>query len=232
MRSHSLQPHGASVAWETLETSWMHKQAIWAVKPSSRFIQRAADMGVPVFADVLDVYHTADARDPWHTQLFGYRSHPLVTWVGTSPSAVQALMTLGNTIFVPHQGDHRVKPRVFVPTAAPIYWGANEYFQPWMAEVTRVFGTYVLEKGPNYNPCGPMLNLRGGRWATRANSKLKPQVKLANAILADVPLISTDVEAGQSLAELWNIPYILVSTLQEAKDRIEEVPLILIRGGS
>jgi hypothetical protein len=175
--------------------------------------------GRVVFWDYLDSYPTANHIDP--EQCVPQRANKKVVFVGCTPLACE-LSAYRDVVCIPHHGDDRFDGCLYSPLAKLGYHGESGYIKDVSVRLDAL-GVEV-----DYQPLATtkkplqlagLLSVRGGKFATAANAALKPQMKFANAIVADVPFFTSDVAAARSLAEYYGLSWNTIS-LKDLRDAV------------
>lgn len=194
MRGRSLIERGATSVLTA------NTKAVWLIKPSrglSQHYRQFAESGsLRLFWDILDSYKRTEY------ELAIPQCHQDVVLVATTPEVV-ANGGQPSSVLIPHHGDSRISRRQFDRKSKLSYWGQHTFLDG--INLDKVFGVGIeAETGPKDGPTAGYVCIRRGREVDR---HLKPQVKLANAVLADVPFVTEDVAAARSLAEYLDCPY-------------------------
>ena len=157
--------------------------------------------------DPLDSFYAGPSRHPVNY----WRSHPANrfadSWWATSPACADTMRAAGieSVSVVPHQCDPRIRPMRFDPLGPLAYWGQGCFLDNGGAEECEAAYQRPIRRAdfPGWYGCSAVCGYRSKRFQGVMTRHCKPQIKLANAIAAGLPFVTTDLEAAISLSEFW-----------------------------
>lgn len=119
-------------------------------------------------------------------------------WWATSPACAETMREAGvpNVVVVPHQPDSRIKKVRFDPRGPVVYWGQGCFADGLPDDFIRTDFT-------GWDGASAVSGIRSERWRTPIVNRCKPQIKLANAIAAGLPFITSDVDAATSVVKAY-----------------------------
>lgn len=127
---------------------------------------------------------------------------PFDTIIATSPACevvMRAALQVRDVWLLPHAADPRVQPMQRSERGDVVYWGGRQYIESVIEPINRaceaIERRFVIDerKGPwqHDGPVAVALHLRTHPFDSDVMRRCKPQVKLANASAAGLPVLAT-----------------------------------------
>lgn len=152
--------------------------------------------------------------------------------IATSPACAESMSGIGVPVFMlPHHSDPRVEPIAHDLAGDVVYWGARQYIDsglPIIAQACdRIGRTFRIDETSGPWTCdrsvSVALHLRLPPFDSDVMRRCKPQVKLANAAAARIPVLATDDPCATSLC-----PEVTTVTREQCQD-VDALALALSR---
>jgi hypothetical protein len=163
-----------------------------------------------------------DPMDKWFSDARKARMDPVAYWkseyernpwtdiIATSPSCADAMQSAAahTTVhLVPHAPDPRIEAGWYDPNGPIVYAGARYFIERYYSQIREaakllgreVFFDHDHHAWKSLKGASAVLSLRLPPTNSALNKQCKPQVKVANAAAAGIPVLSTDCPAATSL---------------------------------